>query len=333
MYSLPQTKPEKLLFLLLKTRIGGRSFDQVKWPSPIKAPLSITYNIAQCFGDKVAVKLYDLRERVKIVPQNGDILLGHPSMDPHSVMWDALQNSKFSAKYLISPYNHNASQITWFREAVKRCDLYFAICGQYWFDTFSNSPFYDLADKIVHVNMSIDTVDYPFVKKKFNLPGKRRFFYIGRYGYFGDEKGIALLELLAARLPDFEGGYICEGGEIKGWHKISKPTSLTSEFMTNLADSYDFFINMSRADAQATTVLEAMSWGFPVACTNETGYSDEGLFYLDIENLERNVAIIEQMQNLPDEELHRIAKNNRMLAETKYNWKHFSDVLEKHIAL
>jgi len=332
-YSLPQTILEKLLFLFQKSRIGGRNFENVNWPSPIKAPLSITYNIAQCFGDKIAVKLYDLQERIKIVPQKGDILLGHPYMDPHSVMWDALQNKDFSAKYLISPYNHNTSQVTWFSEAVKRCDLYFAICGQYWFDTFSNSPFYDLAEKIVHLNMAINTVDYPFVKKKYNPPGKRRFFYIGRYGHFGDEKGIALLEQLAAWIPGFEGGYICEGGEINGWHQISKPTRLTPEFMTNLAGSYDFFINMSRADAQATTVLEAMSWGFPVACTKETGYSDESLFYLNIDDLEQNVAIIEQMQNSPDDELHRISEKNRKLAESKYNWQHFGDVLKEHIAL
>jgi glycosyltransferase involved in cell wall biosynthesis len=332
-YSLPQTKLEKLFFMFLRSRLGGRNLESIKWPFPIKAPLSITYNIAQTFCANMAIKLYDLRERVKIVPEKGDVLLGHPHMDPQSVLWDALDNPDFSAKYIISPYNHNSSQVLWFREAVNKCDRYFAICGQYWFDTFSKSPFHDMAEKIIHVNMSINSVDYPVVKKKFNPPGKRRFFYIGRYGHFGDEKGIGLLEQLAAKIPGFQGGYICEGGEIRGWDQISQPTRLTPEFMETLAGSYDFFINMSRADAQATTVLEAMSWGFPVACTQETGYSDETLFYLDIDSLEVNAAVIEHMQNLPDEELHRISKINRSLVETKYNWHHFGDVLKKHIIL
>jgi glycosyltransferase involved in cell wall biosynthesis len=313
--------------------LGARNFESLKWPFPVKAPLSITYNIAQAFKNEMAIKLYDLRERVKIVPQKGDILLGHPHINPHSVMWDALSNNNFSSKYLISPYNHNASQVSWFREAVKKCDLYFAICGQYWFDTFNNSPFFDMANKIVQVNMAINTADYPFLKTKFNQPGKRRFLYIGRYGYFGDEKGIALLEKMAARIPDFQGGYICEGGEIKGWNLISQPTKLTPEFMTHLAESYDFFINMSRADAQATTVLEAMSWGFPVACTKESGYSDKSLFQLELDDIEQNIAVFKKMQNLSDDELHCISKNNRILVDTRYNWHNFSNVLKAHIAL
>jgi len=90
---------------------------------------------------------------------------------------------------------------------------------------------------------------------------------------------------------------------------------------------------MSRADAQATTVLEAMSWGFPVACTKETGYSDENLFLLELDDIEQNIAVVEKMQNLSDDELLCISKNNRMLVETQYNWQNFGNVLKAHIAL
>jgi len=332
-YSFPCSILEKITIRLFRKLFFRLSFHKLKWPRPLKAPLSISYHIAQYFLSNFEVKMYDFRERVTLKPNQGDILIGHPNPDPESVMWRALDDPRFEKKFLICPYNHCPSQVAWLRPAVEKCDKYFAICGEYWFDNFDASPFADLVHKIVHVNMALNTADYPYLKKTFNPIRQRRFFYIGRYGRFGDEKGIALLERLAANIPGFSGGYICEGGQIAGWSKISEPTRLTPEFMTNLAGSYDFFINMSRADAQATTVLEAMSWGFPVACTKESGYSDESLFLLDIDDLEQNVATIEQMQNLPDDELRRISKNNRMLAETRYNWQHFSDVLKEHIAL
>jgi glycosyltransferase involved in cell wall biosynthesis len=179
--------------------------------------------------------------------------------------------------------------------------------------------------------MAIDSGDYPVLKKSFRPEGQRRFFYVGRFGRFGDEKGINLLERLAATIPGFSGGYICEGGDIAGWSKISEPTRLTPEFVSDLANSYDFFINMSRADAQATTVLEALSWGFPVACTRESGYMDDSLFLLDIDDLAQNVATIVRMQHLQCEELERISQVNRMLVETKYNWQQFTRVLANNI--
>jgi len=172
---------------------------------------------------------------------------------------------------------------------MSRCDRYIAICGDHWFDTLDRSFLAPFRDKTVHVNMALDTADYPLVKQEFNPSGKRRFFYIGRHA---PEKGADLLEELAAAIPGFEGGYICPGKELAGWHRISPPRKLTPEFMQRVAAGYDIFINMSRADAQATTILEAMSWGFPVACTPESGYGNDDFFYLDLHDRERNMAMI-----------------------------------------
>lgn len=330
-YSLPCGILNKVTIRLWKKLLFHHSFSYMKWPSPIKAPLSITYHAAQFFLKNYEVKLYDFRERIDIKPNNGDILIGHPNPDPKSVMWRALDDPRFAKKFLLCPYNHCSSQVVWFRPAVEKCDKYFAICGDFWIDNFKGSPFADLSHKIVHVNMALNASDYPYLKKRFNPVKQRRFFYIGRASRFGDEKGITLLERLSANIPGFAGGYICEGGDIAGWSKVSDPTILTPEFIAHLASSYDFFINMSRADAQATTVLEAMSWGFPVACTSETGYLDRNLFLLDLEDLSQNIAVIERMQNLSEKQLQEISLNNRRVVETKYSWKQFVKVLEDNI--
>ncbi|MBI2355168.1 MAG: hypothetical protein HYV06_09090 [Deltaproteobacteria bacterium] len=331
-YSTPQGLADKIIMALFRKRVDHPSWERYAWPDPVRAPLSITYQIARHFSSRYRIRLYDLRERTTIEPDKGDILLGHMWPDPQSVMWRSLGAKNFSKRYVIAPYNHEPRQVLWFRQAVEQCDKYFAICGKYWIDTFDRSPFRDFAHKIVHLNMALDARDYPFVKRGFNPPGRRRFFYIGRYGRYGDEKGIGLLERLAGEIPGFAGGYICEGGEIRGWERISAPTRLTPEFIARIAEDYDCFINMSRADAQATTVLEAMSWGFPVACTRESGYADGDLFFLDLEDERGNMETIRKIQGLSERELTEISISNRRAVETRYSWESFLSTLEKNIA-
>lgn len=315
-------------FKLLHRMLFHLSWDQYKWPIPVQAPLSITYHVARKLSPKYRVKLYDLRERVNINPEEGDILLGHIWPDHNSIVWRALDNNKFYKKYLIGPYNHDPRQMAWTYQAVEKCDKFFAICGRYWIDTFNNSPLKDLQKKIVHLNMALDLTHYPHVKENFNPPGKRKFFYIGR---IGTEKGIDLLEKFVTDVPGFKGGYLCLGGDIKGWEKISEYRKLTPDFMKNVAEKYDVFINMSRFDAQATTILEAMSWGFPVACTKESGYIDEDFFYMDLLDEEKNIEKIAAIQELSNEELSRMVRNNRKTLEIKYNWNMFLNILENNL--
>jgi glycosyltransferase involved in cell wall biosynthesis len=240
-----------------------------------------------------------------------------------------MQDRRFSRRYLMAPYNHDPRQVAWVAPLVERCDKFFAISGQFWIDSFHASPLAPYRDKVVRLNMGLETADYPVVKTDFNPPGKRGFFYVGRAGH---EKGVDLLEQLAVTVPGFRGGYISVGGEIRGWHKISEPTDLTPEMMRQVAGEYDVFLNMSRADAQVTTVLEAMSWGFPVACTRESGYSqEESLFYLSLTDSEGNARQLSRIQELESAELAGLARQNRRIVETDYTWQGFLATLEEHL--
>lgn len=300
------------------------------WPNPLRAPQSITYFVGKSLEAQYKVKLYDLREKLTICPEPGDILLGHLWIGQNTVMWNSIHDARFSKKILIQPYNNNETQLGWVREGLMFCDGMIAIGGDYWVDNFSESPLKNFRKKIFHLNMAVDATSYPIVKNEFNPPNKRRFLYIGRQSRFGDEKGIGLLEELAKRIPDFQGGYICAGAEINGWKKISEPTALTPDLMKTIASDYDVLINMSRADAQATTILEAMSWGFPVACTNQSGYSREkSIFYLSLEDMNHNVDVINKIQNLTDDEIKSISVENRSVVEGKYCWDVFVSNFEK----
>lgn len=326
-YATPYSLIDKFAMRLVRRKLSHPAWDEYNWPSPIKAPLSISYHVAKALSGRYRLKLYHLKERLALEPEEGDILLGHLWTDPESVVQRALDDGRFAKKFLIGPYNHDPRQVGWMRDAIQKCDAYFAICGDYWMETFDRSPFPDLKEMVIHLNMAIDMADYPYIKKKFSKPGERSFFYIGRYGSFGDEKGVRLLENLADMVPGFRGGYICPDGEIKGWHRISRPTSLTRGFMERIAAGYDIFINMSRADAQATTVLEAMSWGFPVACTRETGYTDDALFHLDLENEEHNLDTIKKIQEVSSRDLETMVDVNRKALSVKYSWNTFIERL------
>lgn len=330
-YATPYRLQDKIAMRLFKRKLSHPEWDAYHWPSPVKAPLSITFQIAQRLSARYRIKLYDLKERAVIKPREGDILLAHAWPDRQSIVWNALSNPDFGKKFLISPYNHDSRQVGWMEDAVKACDAYFAICGDYWMETFDEAVFAEYRHKVIHLNMALDMADYPLVKQGFSPPGKRKFFYIGRHGRFGDEKGVRLLENLSEKIPDFQGGYICPDGDIKGWRKISPPTRLTPDFMVKVAADYDVFINMSRADAQATTVLEAMSWGFPVACTRESGYTDESLFLLELDNERANILTLEKIQRMGNEELKEISSANRAIVAGKYSWKRFLEVIENNL--
>ena len=158
-------------------------------------------------------------------------------------------------------------------------------------------------------------------KVKFNKSGERGFFYIGRPSRFNDEKGINLLKEIAQIYPNWRFGCIFPG-KIPGWANICNPQALTPELITKkIAPQYDFFINFSRADAQATTVLEAMSWGFPIATTRETGYVNENFTYLTLENMTDNVEALKKMQLMTDSEINAIVDQNLVILKSKYTWE------------
>ncbi len=328
-YATPNTLLDKFSMRLMGRKLFHPSWDKLSWPTPLKAPLSITFHTARHLSKRYRVRLYDLRERLDIVAEKGDILLGHAWPDSKSLLWRAMQDENFASRYLISPYNHDACQVGWLSPLVEQCDKFFAICGHFWIDSFDQSPLAPFRDKVVQLSMGIDTTNYPVVKSSFNPPGKRRFFYVGRGGH---EKGIDLLEELAREVPGFQGGYISLGGEIKGWDKICDPTDLTPELMRSIAEQYDIFINMSRADAQVTTVLEAMSWGFPVACTHESGYSQEkSLYYLSLDDGKMNASVITELQRMESSKLAEVSRLNRTLVESQYSWERFLSTLEGNL--
>lgn len=315
----------------------------IPWRTPVRAPHSISYNLLHEFKKYGKVRYYSLYENTICNLKDDDILIGVPAQDQSVIPWKKPDYNTVFFKtiqkypnhknlYMLIPYSNEPQYLRWANEIIEKYgeNLNLALLGgKIWFDNWNESPWKDYAIKNkVRVDMGIDADSYPIVKKKFNPKGKRGFLYTGHTSWY---KNTAQLEKIAEMLPDFAFGHV-GGGNIKGWKKIVDFADLNEEFMINIAEEYDFFINVSR-DAQVTTVLEQMCFGIVVACTPESGYTCPSLIPLSTDDTPRNVEVLKELQIMDEEKLLAIAQRNRAYAINHHSWKQFCDTITSFMRL
>lgn len=316
----------------------------ISWQKPIRAPHSISYHLLQSFKARLPVNFYNIYERILPEFSVDDVFVGQPvpdggfgpvrslTDDAGSITSRVIRQRPSDRNFIIMPYTHDPMYVSWARDLVRaNKGGLILVGGKIWErDWLSKSPFADIPiAKKIHVEMGIDPDDYPVVKKTWNPQGKRKYLYIGHTGWY---KNTRELERIAERIPGFEGGHI-GGGEIKGWKKIADFASLSPEFMSKIADEYDIFVNTSSADAQATTILEQMCFGFVVACTPESGYDIASLQMLKVNDTGYNVAVLEELQQADESELAQIALSNRQAAIDRHSWERFTSEIVDFIKL
>lgn len=304
-------------------------------PNPIPAPWSITINLYRYLRQRTPALLYDWQESGEIEFKVGDVILGHPHRHPNTIIRKAvLSNRSCRLKALIFPMHHGIPSISEFTlPLLERADVVFGIMGPYWYDTLDNSHFAPWKHKIIRMDMAIDTAQYPLVKKQFNPPGRRGYLYIGSSR---PEKGCEILSQTMAHLRDFPRGWVGGGADIPNVPRIATYACLTPKFMSSLAARYDFFVNTSISDANPTTILEAMAWGFPVACTPHSGYYNmPSIITLSTTDIKANVETLLELQYAPEEYLLQLSRANRSLVEKYYTWERFCttvwQVLEPYV--
>jgi glycosyltransferase involved in cell wall biosynthesis len=215
---------------------------------------------------------------------------------------------------------------------VPHADVVFGIMGEYWWDRWDTSEFRHWKPKMVRVDMAINAGDYPRLKTSFNAAGMRGCFMIGSSGE--PLKGAGLFAQLARSFPGVEFGWIGDGPEIPGARRISRNRPLTPEFMRSVAAQYDLFLSCSRADANPTTILEAMAWGFPVLSTLESGYY--GTSYrrtVPFRDVSGFVSLIKQLQEMREEDLRTISDTARAVVIRDFTWDRFTSSVMRKLTL
>jgi glycosyltransferase involved in cell wall biosynthesis len=100
-----------------------------------------------------------------------------------------------------------------------------------------------------------------------------------------------------------------------------------------LVSNYDFMITVGNADANPTTILEALSWGLIPVCTPTSGYQDEmGIVNIPHDDVNKACAIIEDLQAMDSGKLSRISRSGNRILSEKYNWRNFFEIVTNSIS-
>jgi glycosyltransferase involved in cell wall biosynthesis len=302
--------------------LGRDTLDTSRWPA--HAPLSITHHVLRALRGLDNVRFYDYKERVAIRNRPGDVLIGHPfPVDRATVFNRACLHGRFAARVALTPMHYGMPQYTEvIAPALDACDHILGIMGPYWFDTWSQGPFTRWTPKLTRVDMAIQIDRFPRVKRTFNPPGRRKFLFIGNGEPY---KGAHLLSQLFGLA---QGRHSCVwiGSDRAFPHLERRPRlRLQGEVMERLAAECDVFVTMGISDANPTTILEAMAWGFPVACTPQSGYYKmEELKEFSTTDMAHNLALLDWFQSADEAELLRQADRARKLVETGFTFERFT---------
>jgi len=263
-----------------------------------------------------------------IEPAPGDLLLGHPHPSPWTVFQRSALVPGWSKVVLLCPYNGEGRQVAWLDPFVEKSDRYLAITGPYWAQRLPGSAQARWAKKFQAVDLAIDQKEYPRVKKGFAPMGRRRFVYIGHAGW---PKNTEFLSALAQARPQWE--FAWAGGSdpeaIPGVKPLGRLDFAGAEARALMA-GYDFMITVGTADANPSTILEAMAWGLVPVCSPQSGYEGlEGIPNLPIESLEGSLAALDALQSVPESTLRAWVRKNDGRLRRHYAWSRFCTEVER----
>jgi glycosyltransferase involved in cell wall biosynthesis len=277
------------------------------------------------------VRYYNLAGVAKIIPNPGDILIGHAFPIPFTIFRRSCEDKRWGRVLLLSPHCHGDNHQPAFNEhVIYDCDLYLAITGNYWFRDVPNSIFSHWYPKMRHLDLAVDRNDFPAIKKVFNAPGERKFLYIGTSAWY---KNVKYLSEIAQSQPNMEFSWAGVDQGLPGIRPLGWQDFNTNEGKSVISN-YDFMITVGNADGNPTTILEAMAWGLIPVCTPQSGYVD----YASIPNIPLNdisqaASVIERLQNLPENTLQLWQKQNWDLLDNHFNWDRFAkQVMDEIVA-
>jgi len=287
----------------------------------VAAPYAIGRHLSSRLRTRYEVINYDWTERGRIRPKPGEALVGHPSPERGTIFRRSCSDARWGRVLLLQPYCHGDDQDAYVEPIIRHCDLFLAITGNYWFRDIPNGRFGHWLPKMRHVDLAVDRGEFPALKTAFSPPGMRRFVYIGRDGRW---KNMDYLAAIAHQLPAGQVGWI--GGS--SGHPELSPVGWV-DFGTDdgkrALSRFDFLITVGDADGNPTTILEVMAWGLIPVCTPQSGYVGyKGIPNVPLNSVEGACGIIRALQEVPENTLLAMQRENWKLLDEHFNWDRFA---------
>jgi len=288
----------------------------------ISTPDAIGRNLKLSLEKFYEVKTYNYDQLKTIHPGNADVLIGHWHPNPFTVFRMSAHKKGWKRVLALAPFCpdptgwHNAFG----NKIIEKCDRYLAITGNAWMKCLKDSPFQHWEPKIVHVDLAVDRADFPIIKKNFNPAGKRRFLYIGHTAWY---KNTSFLENLVEKVPGTFFSWMGGPQRLKNINRLGK-LDFSKVDAHNVIKEFDFLITVGSSDANPTTILEAMAWGLIPVCSVQSGYEGfSGIRNISIDNMEKAVETINNLQSVPEEQLKKWQQVNLAELENHFNWDRF----------
>ncbi len=293
--------------------------------SRVSTPDAIGRNLGARLGDRYRVVYHDWAARYAIRPEPGAALIGHPHPLPGTVFRRSSRRPGWGRVLMLAPYAGDLAQVAFEDAVIGDCDLFLAITGPYWFARVADSRCSHWAPRMVRLDLAVDRADFPPLKTAFNPPGERRFVYVGHTGRY---KNTGYLGEIARRSPGVEFAWIGAGGRaIPGVRALGRQ-DFSDIAARGLIAGFDFLITVGRADANPTTILEAMAWGLIPVCTPQSGYEGlPGIVNVPLDDAASAATIVRDLQARPDDELRRLQRENWQALDRDYSWDRFAAVV------
>jgi glycosyltransferase involved in cell wall biosynthesis len=289
----------------------------------VSAPDSIGRHLGQRLETRYEVVYHDLHARGVIKPEPGDVLLGHPYPAPGTIFRRSAREPGWSRVLMMCPYNGDLRQVAFADSIIRDCDLFLAITGPYWFGSIGESRCAHWRPKMIHVDLAVDRSEFLPLPREFHPAGERTFAYVGSKVWF---KNTPYLTMLARRMPGVRFAWIGAGRRrIDGLESLGRADFSTVEGRAMMAQ-FDFMVTVGKADANPTTILEAMAWGLLPVCTPQSGYAGiPSITNVPLGDPDGAVEVLTRLNTAPEERLLAIQAENWRLLDEHYNWERFAD--------
>ena len=287
----------------------------------INCPHAIGRKVGEYLRQKYNVRYYAVDGFERIQPKEGDVLLGHPHPAPFTPVRQSMRDPRWGRIILMCPFTTDPMQVGILNPLMPYSHLFLAITGDYWIRNLDDSLFSHWKPKMRHLDLAVDRNDFPFIKRRFNDPGRRKFLYIGNQIWF---KNIDYLSKIAAAMSGVDFGWIGFGRHPIQYVARLGPRDFRLEEARECVAHYDFLITVGSADANPTTILEAMAWGLIPVCTPTSGYENHpGIINIPLHDTTSAVRILKELQTVPETRLRQIQEQNMLALDRRYTWERF----------
>lgn len=285
-------------------------------------PDAIGRELAARLGERYEVELHDWCGRERIEPASDAVLIGHSQPLPGTTFRRSL-GPGWGRTILLQPFTPWASEAGHLADLLRRVDLFLAITGRPWMDAIDDTPFGPLAPRIRPLDLAVDPRSFPPLVHQVRPPGQRSVLYVG---HDLDTKNLPYLAAIAAELPEVRVAWAGSGRRAHPPLEHLGPVDFSTAAGRALVSEFDLLLTVSRAEANATTVIEAMAWGLVPLCTRETGYeAGDGVVEVPQGDARAAAAVVRAWLDAPVEQLEERRRQNRSRLRDRFTWARFAD--------